>query len=55
MGFFKIGSHELFAQGCLSTPILLISAFLVDRISGVSNSAWLVEVILRRGVGEEGE
>jgi hypothetical protein len=26
MAFFKIGSHELFAQGWLQTMILLISA-----------------------------
>jgi hypothetical protein len=36
MGFFKIGSHKLFAQGWLQTMILLISVSWVARITGVS-------------------
>jgi hypothetical protein len=40
--FFKIGSRELFAQGWLWTTILLIPAFWVARITGVSHQclAW---------------
>jgi hypothetical protein len=37
MGFFKIGSHELFAWGWLPTAILLISAFQVAKITGMSH------------------
>jgi hypothetical protein len=37
MGFFKIGSHELFAQGWLQTFILQISASWVARIPGMSH------------------
>jgi hypothetical protein len=33
---FKIGSTELFAQGCLPTVILMIFASGVARITGVS-------------------
>jgi hypothetical protein len=36
-GFFEIGSHELFASGWLQTPILLISASWVSRITGMSH------------------
>jgi hypothetical protein len=35
-GFFKVGSHKLFALGWFWTPILLISASWVARITGVS-------------------
>jgi hypothetical protein len=37
MGFFEIGSCELFAQGWLQTMILLVSASLVTRITGTSH------------------
>jgi hypothetical protein len=37
MGFFKIGSHELFAWDWPGTVILLISAFRVVRITGMSH------------------
>jgi hypothetical protein len=37
MGFFEIGSHELFAQDWLQTVILLISASWVARITGMSH------------------
>jgi hypothetical protein len=36
LGFFEIGSRELFAQGWLQTTIPLISASRVARITGVS-------------------
>jgi hypothetical protein len=35
MGFSKIGSYKLFAQGWLGTMILLTSASSVARIIGV--------------------
>jgi hypothetical protein len=34
--FFKIGTHEPFAQGWLQITILLISASRIARITGVS-------------------
>jgi hypothetical protein len=37
MAVFKIGSHELFARGWFVTAVLLISASLVARITGVSH------------------
>jgi hypothetical protein len=37
MGFFEIGSCELFVWGWLWTGILLISATWVTRITGVSH------------------
>jgi hypothetical protein len=37
LGFFKMGSCELFAQGWLQTLILLNSASSVTRIAGVSH------------------
>jgi hypothetical protein len=37
MGFFEIGSRELFAWDWLQTVILLISASRVARITGVSH------------------
>jgi hypothetical protein len=37
MGFFEIGSHELFDQGWFQTTILLISASWVARITGMSH------------------
>jgi hypothetical protein len=50
LGVFKIDSHKLFAGGWLQTSILLISAFWVARITGVSyrpsapldSSSWLL-------------
>jgi hypothetical protein len=39
MGFFEIGSWELFAQAVLQTQILLISASWVARNTGVSYCA----------------
>jgi hypothetical protein len=41
MGFFQIGSCELFAQGRLQTMILLNSASWVARITGWATSTWL--------------
>jgi hypothetical protein len=41
MGYFEIGSHELFAWGWLQTMILLISASWVARITGMSTSIQL--------------
>jgi hypothetical protein len=35
--FFKIGSHELFAQSWLRTMILLISDSQVARITGMNH------------------
>jgi hypothetical protein len=37
IGFFKIGSQELFASGWLRTTILLVSAFWETRIIEVSH------------------
>jgi hypothetical protein len=37
LNIFKIASLELFAQGWLQTLILLISAFWVARITGMSH------------------
>jgi hypothetical protein len=37
MGFFAIGSLELFAQGWLPTAILLIATSWVARIIGISH------------------
>jgi hypothetical protein len=37
LGFFKIGSHELFAETWFCTEILLMSASPVARIIGVSH------------------
>jgi hypothetical protein len=37
LGIFAIGFHELFARGWLRISILLISASLVARITGVSH------------------
>jgi hypothetical protein len=39
IGFFKIGSQELFAMGYLPTKTLLISASCAARITGMSH--WL--------------
>jgi hypothetical protein len=36
LGFFEIGSGELFALGWLQTAILLISASSVARITGMN-------------------
>jgi hypothetical protein len=36
LSIYKIGSHELFAQGWLQTEILLISASGVVKITGMS-------------------
>jgi hypothetical protein len=37
LDIFELGSHKLFAQGWLQTMILLISAFWVTRITGMSH------------------
>jgi hypothetical protein len=40
LGIFQIGAQELFAWGWLRTVILLIAAFSVARITGVSHWHW---------------
>jgi hypothetical protein len=48
LGIFQIGSCELFLPGWLQTTILLISASLVARITGVSHLAGHWNEIIRR-------
>jgi hypothetical protein len=43
MGFFEIGSHEVFTQGCLRTLILLIAASWIAKITGMSH--WCLTII----------
>jgi hypothetical protein len=51
MGFFNIGSHELFAQSWLPTMLLPISTSQVDRIIGVSHKALPVLSSSGKGMG----
>jgi hypothetical protein len=44
MGFFKIGSCQVFVQGWLRTVILLISASWIARITGVSHQCLTMAV-----------
>jgi hypothetical protein len=46
LGFSEIGSREIFAWGWLQIAILLIFAFWVARITGVSHWAWIAKLFL---------